>query len=381
MEVVIWGVTLLGKYLTANITDGFVNVKPIAFVDNNYKLQNTFVDGIPVISYKQLIELTKQKEIIVLLAVKNARNILRILEQLNSIILDNVGIVKPNVLLSGACVNLFEQDEKVIWSSFQGKKYRVIPRIEVNLIDACNLKCKGCSHFSSIYNSDSIYPIDNYEKDLKQLRKVGQMFRLRLLGGEPFLLDNLDEYIVIARKVFPEADIEVVTNGLLIPMTNEKVLSAIKTNNISVVISAYKPTLKKKDQIAYKLDEQQILWCFEGEEIVQFSRNLTLENIHNAEISNEKCPAIGCIFLRRGKLYKCPFDGLINDLYSYYNLNRKHESGISIYRDSDSLYKEIVNYIFNPVEMCQYCAETPELIPWSVKAHPVLNDWLYKGDD
>lgn len=70
MEVVIWGVTLLGKYLTANITDGFVNVKPIAFVDNNYKLQNTFVDGIPVISYKQLIELTKQKEIIVLLAVK-----------------------------------------------------------------------------------------------------------------------------------------------------------------------------------------------------------------------------------------------------------------------------------------------------------------------
>ena len=122
MEVVIWGVTPLGKYLAANnITEGFMNVKPIAFVDNNYKLQNTYVDGIPVISYKQLIELKKQKEIIVLLAVKNAGNILQILEQLNSSFLDNVGIVKPNVLLSGGCVNLLEQDEKVIWGSFQGK--------------------------------------------------------------------------------------------------------------------------------------------------------------------------------------------------------------------------------------------------------------------
>ena len=294
MEVVIWGVTPLGKYLAANnITEGFMNVKPIAFVDNNYKLQNTYVDGIPVISYKQLIELKKQKEIIVLLAVKNAGNILQILEQLNSSFLDNVGIVKPNVLLSGGCVNLLEQDEKVIWGSFQGKKNRVVPRIEVNLIDACNLKCKGCTHFSSIYDSDSIYPIDNYERDLKQLRKVGQMFRLRLLGGEPFLLDNLDEYIMIARKVFPEADIEVVTNGLLIPAVNERILSAIKTNKISVVISAYQPTLKKKNQIANRLDNYQILWCFEGEEIVQFSRNLTLENTHNAENSNEKCPAVG----------------------------------------------------------------------------------------
>ena len=134
MEVVIWGVTPLGKYLAANnITEGFMNVKPIAFVDNNYKLQNTYVDGIPVISYKQLIELKKQKEIIVLLAVKNAGNILQILEQLNSSFLDNVGIVKPNVLLSGGCVNLLEQDEKVIWGSFQGKKNIVVQLIEVNL--------------------------------------------------------------------------------------------------------------------------------------------------------------------------------------------------------------------------------------------------------
>ena len=91
----------------------------------------------------------------------------------------------------------------------------------------------------------------------------------------------------------------------------------IKENNVSVIISSYQPTMKKKEQIARKLEQYGIWWQFEGEEILFFSRSLTLENMHNAELSNRECLSAGCLFLRKGKLYKCHFDGLINDFYYY----------------------------------------------------------------
>lgn len=381
MGVVIWGVTPLGRHIANNLCDGDgVDIKPLAFVDNNSQLHNTLIDDILVISFKELEKRPDLGEITILIAVKNSKNIFQILEQLRHIPVLKVGMVKPRALVSNVPIKIFEENGEIIWSVYDKKIYKVVPRIEVNLIDACNLKCKGCTHFSSIYEENSFYPINEYKKDLYQLRKVGKFLRLRLLGGEPFLLSNLDEYIEIARSIFKESDIEIVTNGLLIPKADEKIISKIKENDISVTISPYRPTIKIKEQIAERLNKNKIWWRFDGKEVLQFSRCLTLESKHNAEISNHECLSAGCTFLRKGRLYKCPFDGLINDFYNYYRLDKKHESGTNIYQDANILYEEIVNYALNPVEMCQSCAEIPELIPWSVKSHPSLEDWLYKGE-
>lgn len=381
MEILVWGVTPLGKYLANNMIHKKMALRPMAYVDNNPDLQNTTIDGIPVISFVDLASHRNLgKKLTILLALSNAKNIFQILEQIETISVDNVGIVKLRAMFMGKKIDPYEDDEEITWSLFKGKHNRFIPRIEINLIDACNLKCKGCTHFSSIYKKESIYPISDYEKDIFQLKNIGEVLRVRLLGGEPFLLNNLNEYLDITRRILKTTDIEIVTNGLLIPRISDKILESIKSNYIRVIISQYPPTIKMKDQIAMRLNKSKVLWYFADGEILQFTRNLTLINTHNGELSSRICPSGSCTFFRNGKLYKCPFEGLINDFYNYYDLQMSYKGGTDIYLDKDIVFERIMDYALKPIELCKYCSEDLEYIPWSVKAEPLLNDWLYKSE-
>ncbi len=382
MRVIICGVTELGRYVANNLYNGIsVSVKPIAFVDNNSNLYGMLVDGIPVISYEELSKKEKVEEIISIIAVKSSKSVFQIVGQLEQMHVNNIGVVKPRVITSKSVINIQGDNQEIIWRSFEGREDHIIPRIETNLIDACNLKCRGCSHFSSIYSKGSYYLIDDFKRDLIQLRRVGKLVRLRLLGGEPFLLENMDEYVDVARAIFTETDIEIVTNGLLIPNVNEKIMRSIKKNDVGIVISPYRPTIENKNQILEKIEKYGIWWKFEGnKEITHFIRNLTLDKTHNPENSSKVCLAAGCTFLRKHKIYKCPFEALVKDLCQYYGLDFKHEAGIDIFEDFDKLYDSIIDYALKPVEMCQYCVESPELIPWSVNAKPILQEWLYNAE-
>ncbi len=377
MEFIIWGVTQLGRYLAKNLIHHGNKIRPFAFVDQNPHIQNTQVDGIQVISYEELLKISDSKKITVLIAMKNARNIFQVFMQTENGRFANIGVAKPQAMLEKASIDPWQESGWIIWKAFGEKTYRIIPRVEINLIDACNLKCRGCTHFASLFHGDSVYPLENYRDDLLRLKRIGTAARLRLLGGEPFLLGKLEEYLYFARDIFPEADIEIVTNGLLIPETREETLSAIKQCGISIAVSPYKPTLQIKNRIADRLNAYGIPWQLEGEEIQWFSRNLTLRGCHDPELSSAECLSAACLFLRKGRLHKCPVDGLKREFCGHYNLGLEPEGGISIYEDKDMVYQAIKDYALKPIDGCRYCAERPEFIPWTVKANPALEDWLY----
>lgn len=381
-KVVIWGVTSLGKYLVNHIMHENRKWKPRMFVENNPELHNTYINNVPVVAFDDLGKMGDLKEIVVLLAVRNAKNIFQILEQLDILPVSKIGIVKREVLLSGTCIDPWGADENIIWSVDGEGANRIMPYIEVNLIDACNLKCKGCTHFSSLYKDSSRYPLHDYENDLLKLRNIGKVFRLRLLGGEPFLLENLDQYIKIARDIFGESTIEIVTNGLLITKADKGILDAIRDNSVCIEISLYPPTHRIKKRIEACLQSYSIMYSFDTgnaeKEIIEFYRSFTLQNTHDAEVSHSVCSSAACTFLRKGRLYKCPFDGLVNDFYSYYGIDRKYEGGIDLNHNAVFLYEQIKGYALKSIELCSYCSEKTESIPWTVKAEPSMHDWLYQ---
>ena len=53
------------------------------------------------------------------------------------------------------------------------------------------------------------------------------------------------------------------------------------------------------------------------------------------------------------------------------------DSGVNVRNRNDDLYDEIRTLALEPVEMCQFCSEELEMIPWEVKNSPALEDWLY----
>ena len=82
------------------------------------------------------------------------------------------------------------------------------------------------------------------------------------MGGEPFLREDLDLFISIARKAFPQGKLELVTNGLLLHKVKNHIWESIKEKNVELHISLYPPTFALQKKIKDLLDEKNILYSF-----------------------------------------------------------------------------------------------------------------------
>jgi organic radical activating enzyme len=372
-KIIIWGCTKLALYVADKLES-----KYDVWICDNKEEQLKKVEHHKTIVGVDLKNIIDSHNDIVLICSKSSKNCYEIASQVENIGIENIAFIKPSVEKFGSPIDI-DNGENIVWYCHHGSKNNVIPRIEINVIDGCNLKCEGCTHFSSLYSDDAICTIESFKKDLERLNEIGQIIRLRVLGGEPFLLDDIGEYIVSAREILPLTDIEIVTNGLLISKVSKKNWILIKDSNVGISISPYKPTIAIKDKIESVLKCNGINYSFEGENLNVFAKNLTLDKTHDGYISSRNCHSSGCIFLRNGKIYKCPFEGLIGDFYKYYGLEKAVSfEGIDIYgKDANLVYEEIKNIALNPVEMCSYCSEDMQYFEWRVNANPKLEDWLY----
>ena len=116
----------------------------------------------------------------------------------------------------------------------------MLQKVDIHLTDHCNLNCKGCTHFSPLAEKFFL-DIDDFERDLTRLSElskgdVGEMF---LLGGEPLLHPEIVDFFPIARNLFPNTKLVVITNGILLPQQDERFWKACKRYNIQLWVSDY----------------------------------------------------------------------------------------------------------------------------------------------
>lgn len=116
--------------------------------------------------------------------------------------------------------------------------------LETDIIDNCNLRCRHCSHHSP-YMDKGVYNLNQFENDVRNLSKVLHVEKFRILGGEPLLNPNLKKYLEIARKFNLADNIGVCTNGTLLDLVNEELLSKMDFLDISLYPSLGKPSLEK----------------------------------------------------------------------------------------------------------------------------------------
>ena len=254
-----------------------------------------------------------------------------------------------------------------------------IPYFEVNLIDVCNLNCKGCTHFANLFAHDrDVYPIENFRRDIKKISELADVLTFRLLGGEPLLIKNIDEYISVSRHFLPQTRLELVTNGLLIPSLSQKILDSIKSNKIIVSVSNYKPTMQNIDKIKSVLEANGILYSI-GDVIEKFWVFLTLNGRNDPNKSRTACMSDTCRFLRNGKIYKCPCDALSYKFAERFNLkNFPAPTSADIYAQN---FSSIFDSLDGAVEMCHWCSEQNRKISWEQRNNPELSDWLFDPDE
>ena len=108
--------------------------------------------------------------------------------------------------------------------------------IAVYINQTYNLNCNSCIRCAPLYDHKE-YPLDIFERDLKQIYKLFKNTLLTIDGGEPLLNKNLLEYLKIGKKYCTQ--VEIITNGILIPKLSKETLEYIRDNGMFFLITCY----------------------------------------------------------------------------------------------------------------------------------------------
>lgn len=246
----------------------------------------------------------------------------------------------------------------------------MLPQVEMHIIDACNLNCRGCTHFSPIF-PNKLPDLMLRLSDVRQLKqKVSYIMKFYILGGEPFLNPEINDYIRGIRKVLPDTQLYIVTNGLLIDHLSKEILECIKDNQVWVSISEYQPTHKKIDTICRILNEYNILYEIRKASVKEnFCLPLSLNE--NSKYPRT-CISNGCVIICDGKIARCPQLIYISYFNKYFGTNLP-EKGIM---DLESCPKgeELLAVLRKEILLCKHCVENE--IPWSTcGTKPRLEDF------
>ena len=368
MRIVIWGAGKFGQYAALQLQKNS-DIDVICFIDSNIELDGKEICEIPIISPQKLYQSEYKKIDYILVAVRNWREILHELCKYPQF---RGGIIKESVYRDKLIINKnIMQDDNILWIPDNSKP--VIRTLETNVVDYCNLNCKGCSHFSNLFKKGDMVTYERYCKDLGQIAAKANVFCFNLLGGETLLNERINEYIEFARKVLPYSEIWIITNGLLLPYQKDTFFRCCLENNVGISVSEYEPTSHMIDKIEGVLIKYGVRYTIRDNK-GDFGKNLDLEGTADINIAVQTCRQHDCHFFRNGKLYKCPFEALANKFFEHFGLDICIDGGTDIY-DEALDWKEFVKKLeHDPIESCKYCGKE-ERFEWQVSHNPKMEEW------
>lgn len=109
----------------------------------------------------------------------------------------------------------------------------------IQIVDHCNLNCKGCLHFCHEGQEPYFYTPERYERDLQRLTSLVTLGGIRIYGGEPLLHTELSRIITISHNIVPDAELRLFTNGLLLRSMPETLTVVLREHNVKVIWSVY----------------------------------------------------------------------------------------------------------------------------------------------
>ena len=235
-----------------------------------------------------------------------------------------------------------------------------LPRLEIHIVDHCNLNCRGCTHFCNIA-PENFLNIEDFIRDLTESVKKINFGEIKLMGGEPLLHPDLHLFLCEARRICPDKEIVLITNCILLDKMTDTFWNAVRDNNISITLSKYPPLDAKFSHYADMFASKGVKIA----RIVTADQFWLLRNPNGNSKPHEtyqKCLNAYCRHLRKGRLYICP-DACYMDYYNnYFNKNIPVDEGIDIYKHSS---REIYKYLTTSKETCKYCTTKRTYVPWS----------------
>jgi MoaA/NifB/PqqE/SkfB family radical SAM enzyme len=259
---------------------------------------------------------------------------------------------------------------------------RQVLRFGVQVVDHCNLNCVGCGVFASISdkNCRSVTTIDADLKRIKQLAGE-QISEIVLLGGEPLLHPQIIDIMNITGAYFPNTNLIILTNGLLLMQQEPIFWETCRKNKIKIQMTKY-PINLPFEKIEARAKEHNANFTYWGKSgAVQKTMHklpLSLKGDQDIETSFRMChKSNACIVLEDGKIYTCSTVSRIKYFNKTFNTNLEISENdyIDIYKADD--IDQIFEFLHNPIPFCRYCNTKDSVygIKWE-KSKRQMSEWV-----
>ena len=240
---------------------------------------------------------------------------------------------------------------------------------EINLADHCNISCQMCDHFSQL-SEKHLVDKEAFERDIK---RMGDIFNhkiacVTLLGGEPLLHPDVISFASIVRSEFPDAEVIILTNGLLLPKLENmpdggNIWQACKDLNVQITVTIY-PLKFDYAALEQKAEEYGVKLVMSSDiHAAEFTKTVKISIKHpfdlSGNIGKEYFPA--CLYfnkfnvLKDGRYYMCPVSaniGIFNKKFGQ-NLQLTNADSLDIYKIND--WHEFAQFAANYIPFCRYC--------------------------
>lgn len=237
--------------------------------------------------------------------------------------------------------------------------------IETHLVDHCNLNCKGCSHFSPL-SGRKFADLDAFKRDFLRLRELfDNIVVIRLMGGEPLLHPEANSFLKVARSVFPDANIQLVTNGTLLLKQDAPLWETCSRNDILIQISRY-PIKLDVDGLEKKCADARVRLEF-TEPATRFYKHINLAGDSDPAAAFADCQSIyRCPHLREGKISVCRMPALVHIFNGAFgkNIPVSGEDFLDIHGNVTA--HDILTFLERPVPLCRWCLTDWPSFEWGV---------------
>jgi organic radical activating enzyme len=376
MRLVIFGAGKAGTYLYQQIKVHGQDMIVDAFIDS-FSKDIKEIDGVPVCRPDRYLKSIDCDA--VFLAAGSQKAILQMIQKVKFYNIDNIYMLQD---IAGKNQLPLFSDGKLISTRVRKIKFSkekpTLPYFEMPIVDSCNLNCKGCLFGCNRNGEQKYMSLEEIKKDLFRMTELFEDIPwIRILGGEPLLHPDLDKVMDFSRKLFPDAEIDLCTNGLLVPELTLKSLKALIKNKITVHISGYKPTYKMINKIEDTLKKAKLEYTVLKRE--KFYKFYTMKNDNDPKKSHAKCPSAGCRELYRGRLAKCSaalaFERLNKQFGTNYKIER-NKDWFDIY-DKSLTGWDIMAGLDMPASICSYCSDLKiEYFDWKNGEKESLEDYI-----
>ena len=231
--------------------------------------------------------------------------------------------------------------------------------VQIDITKHCNLKCKGCDHFAPVAEEEYLSP-DEFGKDMRRLSEVFHCKAewIVLMGGEPLLHPQIAEFLRPARENFPDAKIQIFTNGMLLKKMKDDFWRACAEYRIGICPTRY-PIPLDYDDLEKFVKDKGVAYEYVGSSEsgrMLWKEPLDLSGSQDMEESFYACRiANDCLTLEHGRLYTCsiaPNIAAFNKAFGK-NVPLTEKDGIDIYQAKSA--EEILAAMAKPIPFCKYC--------------------------